>query len=80
MKRFVISGRAIGFPIDMLRRDQCWPASKADSELIQASYGDRSGRARRWTIMLETDNAEKDVPSIADWKSFGIDITHQAEV
>lgn len=75
MKRFVISGRAIGFPVDMMRRDRCWPASKADSELVQASYGDRAGRARRWQIMLETDNA--DAPDIKSWKSFGIDITHQ---
>jgi len=59
----------------MLRRDRCWPAELSDSEQIQASYGDRSGRARRWQMTLVSDN--EDAPDIAAWRSFGIAVISQ---
>ena len=75
LKRFIVGGRTVGFPIEMLRQDRCWPAEKEDSEHIQASYGDRSGRARRWQVMLVSVN--QDAPDIAAWRSYGIDVISQ---
>lgn len=75
MKRFTVSGRAVGFPVDMLRHDRAWPASREDSDTIAGSYGDRSGRARRWQITLETDNDA--APSIARWQSYGLSVVRQ---
>ena len=69
LKRFTVEGRG-EFPADMLRTDQCWPASVEAASGVAAHYGahgptDIGQRA----ITLET--AAKYAPNRQRWLSFG---------
>ena len=74
-RRFTVAGRTVAFPMRMLGRDRCWPESEEDAEKIASSYGDRSGRQRRWEITLNSDLDR--APSIEQWKKYGLTVVHQ---
>lgn len=68
IKSFTVEGNG-EFPLDMLRSDQCWPASADDAARIGAHYGmaDPDGvRAR--TVRLDT--VAKYSPNRQRWVSF----------
>ena len=61
------------FPIDMLRKDRCWPASESDSVKLQCA-------ARSVVDFMETYVADDEpcivlhgleYPTAARWESFG---------
>lgn len=68
--RYTVSGRSNswGFPIDMFRYDQAYPASEADAATIE-----RINRYRRtdnrdpFTVVVEGESE----PTAARWASFG---------
>jgi hypothetical protein len=64
---FVVEGDG-RFPFDMLRYDQCWPASEADSLRL----------ADEWTaprrIVLITDSVT--APTVDPWRSHGWSVVH----
>lgn len=66
------------FPFDMLRYDQCWPASETDSGQITQSVGIAQSTAER-TICVRTVRAGRLLPSkevwtVARWQSFGVKV------
>ena len=64
LKRFTVSG-AGAFPLDMLRVDQCWPASSGDAACI----GDAPTLTGFRAVMLET--SAKYAPNRQRWRSSG---------
>jgi hypothetical protein len=73
-RRIRVSGRGVPFPIDLMRQEACLPYTKADSDKIQGTYGDRSTRARRWTIVLVTYAYRT---NIGAWNNYGIEVMEQ---
>ncbi len=68
-KRFTVEGTG-EFPLDMLRSDQCWPASADDAARIGAHHAMADpGGVRARTVTLET--AAKYAPNRQRWLSFG---------
>ncbi len=65
--RFAVSGEG-GFPIDMLRFDECWPASQVDSTRIAEES------VMRRTVRLRSDKT----PNEQRWKSYGWSIVEVA--
>lgn len=65
LKRFTVTGRG-GFPFDLLRIDQCWPATPADASFIDVAAEDPNG-AR--SVVLET--AVKYAPDRRRWALAG---------
>lgn len=51
------------FPYDMLRYDNCWPATESDSVLLE------SHKLTARVVTLETDEATTLTPD--RWRSFG---------
>ncbi len=78
MKKFTVKGNNTPFPIDMLRFDECWPASVEDSTKISNSFGFRHGRRVRWelTLLSMRDN----VPSADRWLSFAVEVVSVEDV
>lgn len=72
MKKFTVKGNNTPFPIDMLRFDECWPASVQDSTKISNSFGFRHGRRVRWELELLT--ARDTAPTEDRWLSFAVEI------
>lgn len=64
IEEFVVLGRG-PFPLDMLRYDQCWPASAEDVQRMDVDSLDR--RALR-TVRLRTINVMG--PTTDRWESF----------
>jgi hypothetical protein len=64
--RIAVSGKS-PFPLDMLRRDQCWPAAEEDAAQIYDSLT-REGR-RTFGVMLYMTGTLP--PNVKRWESFG---------
>jgi len=70
LKRFEVRGTG-AFPIDMLRYDNCWPASERDSMTIIRSFRLR-GSGEAWSIHLMTAKGDRLLePEYNRWASFG---------
>jgi hypothetical protein len=67
VQEFSVIGRG-RFPIDMLRYDNCVPASENDAISIETGKDMRTVRLRRFV----TDNTNG--PAVGRWQSFGWDI------
>lgn len=69
-KTFVVEG-TYPFPADMLRYDQCWPATSDDAvQLAEAMTHRRvSDPNRKRTVKLFTNAANR--PTTGRWESFG---------
>ena len=78
MKKFTVKGVNTPFPLDMLRHDECWPGSVADSQKMANSFGFRHGRRVRWELTLISHR--KDVPSVERWQSFAVEIVQDGEI
>lgn len=77
MKRFTVKGINTPFPIDMLRFDECYPASVQDSTKIANSFGFRHGRRVRWELTLMS--GRDTVPTVERWLSFAVEVVHEEE-
>jgi len=72
------------FPVDMLRRDECFPIRESDSRQIRASF-DTTEPAVKRTVYLKrfcpdfelNDPLEK-LWDVKGWKSFGIHVDLEA--
>ncbi len=78
MKKFTVKGINTPFPIDMLRHDECWPASIEDSGRLSNTFGFRHGRRVRWELTLISNR--NNVPTVDRWLSFAIEIVHDEAI
>ena len=62
------------FPIDMLRRDECFPNGEQDSYRIQEM------RDRRTIYLIRTTDNRFWTPTGGRWESFGWKVTGMEEV
>jgi len=65
--QFTVTGRG-KLPLDMLRRDRCYPATEADSACAENFSGERS-------IVLETTTDGYFAPTTHRWESFGWEVS-----
>lgn len=63
---FTVTGNG-AFPYDMLRYDQCWPTSEAESSLL--SDNQFVGEPGHRSVTLATDY--QGAPTVGRWQSFG---------
>lgn len=70
--RFSVMGSST-FPLDMLRRDQCYPSSESEAELLTRHFQDLriAGRTETAVIELEARKQRFWVPTEERWDSFG---------
>jgi len=78
MKRFTVKGMNTPFPIDMLRFDECWPASVEDSSRLSNTFGFRHGRRVRWTLTMVSNR--QNVPTVDRWLSFACEVEDITDV
>ena len=78
MKKFTVKGINTPFPIDMLRHDECWPASVEDAGRLSNTFGFRHGRRVRWQLTLISNR--QNVPSVERWQSFAIEIVDDKDI
>jgi len=78
MKRFTVKGINTPFPIDMLRFDECWPATVEDSGKLANTFGFRHGRRVRWQLTLVS--MRDTVPTADRWLSFAIEVVSVDDV
>ena len=78
MKKFTVKGINTPFPIDMLRFDECWPASVEDSGKLSNTFGFRHGRRVRWQLTLIS--TRQDAPTVDRWLSYSIDVVEDEDV
>ncbi len=78
MKRFIVKGTQTPFPIDMLRFDECWPATVQDSDKIKNSFGFRHGRRVRWQIQLVSKR--NNVPTEERWNSYAVEVVGEERI
>lgn len=64
--KFTVTGR-VGFPIDMLRYDACYPATEADSGLIYKTL--EGGNTEAVSVDLHMDHRTRG-PTDGRWESF----------
>ena len=64
-----ITGRGY-FPIDMLRRDSCSPASEVDSGVISETFKKHTN----WTVFVKCRTESKTPWTVGRWESFGCKI------
>lgn len=68
MQTFTVEGQ-FDFPFDMLRYDQCWPASESDSAKL---HPEPANRPRLERVKLKRHVSQKaDLPTVRRWESFG---------
>ena len=69
--RFAVKGRG-GFPLDMLRHDQCYPATSEDAHLIGEvlDYARETPGPHEVTLYCNQDRAFG-TPNERRWASFG---------
>jgi hypothetical protein len=78
-KRFTFRFAVVGsgqFPIDMLRRDGCFPETESDSSVLQ-------DRDRRTVVLIAHHQYKTWVPTFDRWRSFGWSVmttAHKAEI
>jgi hypothetical protein len=65
--RFTVTG-TWPFPYDMLRYDQCWPATEGDAHNL-AHLDELGAAANRCALMMETDMPRGPTPE--RWRSLG---------
>ena len=78
MKKFRVKGQNTPFPLDMLRFDECWPATVEDSQRMSNSFGFRHGRRVRWELTLISNR--QTVPTVDRWLSFAIEVIDDTDV
>lgn len=78
MKKFTVKGQNTPFPLDMLRFDECWPASVEDSTTMANSFGFRHGRRVRWQLTLISPRQES--PTVDRWQSFAIEVIDDKDI
>lgn len=68
--RFTVEGRAdSGFPLDMLRFDQCWPRTQDSADKVFGQFAsNRAGWERHIVSIMLSGICE---PSVERWASFG---------
>lgn len=72
MKKFRVKGTQTPFPIDLLRREECWPETIQDSEKIKNSFGFRHGRRVRWEVgLVSMRNTD---PDVSLWESYACQV------
>lgn len=72
MIRITVKGRG-RFPIDMLRYDECYPASQLDATLISDSIDHTSDTyLQTWEVGLYSNMLRG--PTEARWASFGVGV------
>jgi len=70
---------SLGFPIDMLRYDSCYPVTESGAGVIEDSFG--CGIRTHQEIEIETVQRGKQEPwTVERWKSFGCRIQHKATI
>jgi len=62
---FNVTGDA--FPLDMLRRDACWPVTSVDVDALADALAPYGKRKRAHTVRMASHKA----PMVARWESFG---------
>jgi hypothetical protein len=60
-------GGTPSFPFDMLRYDQCWPASQEDAARIDRAGPQPGRKAAAFSITLHSHK----LPTEGRWRSFG---------
>ena len=65
--KIVVVGRG-PFPLDMLRYDQCCPATSEDAGAIHYSGLDRASRDKR---VVTLNSMRRVAPTFGRWESFG---------
>lgn len=60
---YTVEGQ-MGFPVDMLRHDQCWPVTEEDSRKI--FWAVAGAKRARWQVSIRSIQA----PTIARWASY----------
>ena len=78
MKKFTVKGINTPFPIDLLRFDECYPATVEDSSKLANTFGYRHGRRVRWTLTLVSNR--NDAPTIDRWESFAVEVVDVTDV
>jgi len=78
MKKFTVKGQNTPFPIDMLRFDECWPASVEDSTKVSNSFGFRHGRRVRWELTLISPRQTS--PTVDRWQSFAVEVVDEKDI
>ncbi len=71
-KRFTVKGTQAPFPVDMLRHDEAWPETPADSNTIKTSFGFRHGRRSRWECRLIS--TAPSAPDVERWGEFSVEV------
>ena len=61
----------IGFPIDMLRYDHCWPKSEEDSMKIANSFNIMNETGVEVVILRSNNENKSWTPTSGRWESFG---------
>ena len=62
--------RGVGaFPVDMLRRDACYPSDTGDALSIACSWEEHPTKARERTVRLSTTSIT--APHVERWASYG---------
>lgn len=70
---FEVEGKSL-FPIDMLRRDKCYPSREEDTAaIIEQALSEPDGR----TVRVRLSCQDPHHPSTDDWVSFGWILVHQ---
>ena len=68
-RTFAVEG-ADAFPIDLLRRDRCWPATAADAHSIALDFDvDDPAKSHIRYVRLETEAAH--APTRSTWRARG---------
>ena len=70
---FSVEGKGI-FPVDMLRRERCFPATTLDAHNIAPDY-DSNLKERRTVVLIRPARARYDAPEVKRWASFGWIVT-----
>lgn len=70
--KFQVQGRGT-FPIDMLRYDACYPATEADSHVIELTRTP-GYRGEKMVTLKMSDPKRK--PTTGRWSSFGWTVVH----
>jgi hypothetical protein len=70
---FEVQGKGL-FPVDMLRRERCFPATTLDAHNIAPDY-DTDMRLKRSVVLIRPARARYEMPDVERWESFGWTVT-----
>ncbi len=75
----VIEGKGT-FPLDMLRYDQCYPATAEDSDTIERLMEPGGASTGVWTVNVRAYSRVKDHWTPERWRSFGVELVNDHTV